>query len=75
MNPVSEDPGTVQLMRDGDMQRYSSNMDAWLKTHVAEISPTATALYMAGLDPGRLARTRDTLVRMLRAIRDGYRGW
>ena len=57
------------------MQRYSSNMDAWLKTHVAEISPTATALYMAGLDPGRLARTRDTLVRMLRAIRDGYRGW
>lgn len=62
-------------MRDGDMQRYSANMDAWLKTHVAEISPTAIAQYVAGLDPGRLARTRDALVLMLRAIREGYRGW
>ena len=25
-----------------------ANMDAWLKTHVAEIGPTAYALYMAG---------------------------
>ncbi len=50
-----------------------SNMDAWLKTHVAEISPTANALYMAGVDAGRLARTRDALVLMLRAIREGYR--
>jgi len=49
-----------------------SNMDAWLKTHVAEISPTANALYMAGVDAGRLARTRDALVLMLRAIREGY---
>ncbi len=50
-----------------------SNMDAWLKTHVAEISPTANALYMAGVDGGRLARTRDALVLLLRAIREGYR--
>lgn len=50
-----------------------SNMDAWLKTHVAEISPTANALYMAGVDAGRLAHTRDALVLMLRAIREGYR--
>ena len=49
-----------------------SNMDAWLRTHVAEISPTANALYMAGVDAGRLARTRDALVLMLRAIREGY---
>ncbi len=49
-----------------------SNMDAWLKTHVAEISPTANALYMAGSDAGRLSRTRDALVLMLRAIREGY---
>ena len=48
-------------------------MDAWLKTHVAEISPTANALYMAGVDVRRLARTRDALVLMLRAIREGYR--
>lgn len=49
-----------------------SNMDAWLKTHVAEISPTANALYLAGVDPLRLARTRDGLLLMLRAIREGY---
>lgn len=53
--------------------RISPNMDAWLRTHVAEISPTALALYMAGGEPERLARTRDALVLMLRAIREGYR--
>jgi 2-dehydropantoate 2-reductase len=50
-----------------------ADMDAWLKTHVAEIVPTACALYMAGTDAGRLARTRDALVLMLRAIREGHR--
>jgi 2-dehydropantoate 2-reductase len=50
-----------------------SNMGAWLKTHVAEISPTANALYMAGGDASRLARTPDAMVLMLRAIREGYR--
>jgi 2-dehydropantoate 2-reductase len=49
-----------------------SNMDAWLKTHVAEISPTANALYMAGGDAARLGCTRDALVLMSRAIREGY---
>lgn len=50
----------------------SSNMDAWLKTHAAEMSPTANALYMVGADVHRLARTRDALVLMLRAIREGH---
>lgn len=50
----------------------SSKMDAWLKTHAAEISPTANALYMTGGDPARLARTRDAIVLTLRAIREGY---
>ncbi len=50
----------------------SPNMDAWLKTHVVEVSPTAQALYMAGGDNYRLARTRDGLVLMVRAIREGY---
>ena len=47
-------------------------MDAWIKTHVAEISPMANALYMAGGDSYRLARTRDAIVLMIRAIREGY---
>ena len=51
----------------------SSQMDAWLKTHVAEVSPMANALYMAGGDNYRLARTRDAIVLMIRAIREGYR--
>lgn len=50
----------------------SSQMDAWLKTHVAEVSPMANALFMAGGDHYRLARTRDAIVLMIRAIREGY---
>ena len=51
----------------------SPNMDAWLKTHVAEVSPAANTVYMAGGDNYRLARTRDGLVLMVRTIREGYR--
>jgi len=50
-----------------------ANMDAWLKTHVAEISPTANALFMAGGSRGRLAHDREALQLMLRAIREGYK--
>jgi 2-dehydropantoate 2-reductase len=51
----------------------SNNMDAWLKTHAAEILPTGGAFYMAGIDNYRLSRTRDSLVLMVRAIREGYK--
>jgi 2-dehydropantoate 2-reductase len=51
----------------------SSQMDAWLKTHVAEVSPMANALFMAGGDNYRLARTRDAIVLMIRAIQEGYK--
>jgi 2-dehydropantoate 2-reductase len=51
----------------------SPNMDAWLKTHVAEVGPAASAIYLAGGDNYRLANTRDGLVLMVRAIREGYR--
>ncbi|BBM87156.1 ketopantoate reductase family protein [Candidatus Uabimicrobium amorphum] len=49
-----------------------SQMDAWLKTHVAEISPVANALYMCGGDNYRLAKTHKAVVYMIRAIREGY---
>jgi len=48
------------------------NMDAWLKTHVALVSPVANALYMTGGDIHRLAHTRDALLLMVRAIREGF---
>jgi 2-dehydropantoate 2-reductase len=51
----------------------STNMEAWLKTHAAEISPMANAIYMAGGDNYRLAGDRDGLVLLVRAIREGYR--
>jgi 2-dehydropantoate 2-reductase len=50
-----------------------ANMDAWLKTHVVEISPTVNAVYLAGGDNYRLARTRDGVVLMIRAIKEGYK--
>ncbi len=51
----------------------SSNMDAWLKTHVAEVLPTLCALYRAGGDPTRLTRDDATMRLMVRSIREGYR--
>ncbi|MCA9053727.1 MAG: ketopantoate reductase family protein [Planctomycetaceae bacterium] len=49
------------------------NMDAWLKTHVAEISPMANAFYMVGCSIEQLMRNREALGLMIRAIREGYR--
>jgi 2-dehydropantoate 2-reductase len=51
----------------------SPYMDAWLKTHFVEVGPVAHAIYLAGGDNYRLTRTRDGLVLMVRAIREGYR--
>lgn len=50
----------------------SRNMDAWLKTHAAIVSPIANAIYAAGGNNYRLARTRDGLALLLRAIREGF---
>lgn len=50
-----------------------SQIDAWLKTHAALLSPFANALYLAGGDPLRLAATRDGVVLYLRAVREGIR--
>ena len=61
------------LQTAGFPSKICPNMDAWLKTHAAEISPTANALYMAGLDIDGLKRNRKALVLMFRAIREGHR--
>jgi ketopantoate reductase len=50
------------------------DMDAWLKYHVALLFPAlAPALYAAGTDRRRLARTRDLLVLTVHGIREGFR--
>ncbi len=52
---------------------FNENMDAWLKTHAALISPMVNAIYAAGCDRMRLAKTRDALVLLVRAVREGLR--
>lgn len=52
--------------------QIQKNMDAWLKTHVALVSPIANAIYLAQGDVQRLADTRDGLIMMIRAIREGF---
>jgi 2-dehydropantoate 2-reductase len=50
-----------------------TDMDTWLKYHVALLMPSlAAALYGAGADNYRLARTRDLVVLAIRAIREGF---
>lgn len=48
------------------------NIDAWLKSYAAVIVPAASALYSAGGDNYRLARTRDGLVLLVRGIRESF---
>jgi len=51
--------------------QLESNMDAWLKYHVALLFPAfAPALYLCGNDNYRFGRTRDALVLAWRGIRE-----
>ena len=50
-----------------------TDMDAWLKYHVALLMPSiAAALYACGTDLKRMARTRDAVVLAVRASREGF---
>lgn len=50
-----------------------TDMDSWLKCHVALLFPSiAPATIAAGLDRFRFARTRDLAVLTVRAIREGF---
>jgi 2-dehydropantoate 2-reductase len=49
------------------------DMDAWLKTHVALVSPLANALYLAEGDIYRLAGDREALSLLVQAVREGFR--
>jgi 2-dehydropantoate 2-reductase len=50
----------------------SAHMDAWLKTHAVVVTPIANAIYAAGGDITRTARTRDALLLMVRAMKEGF---
>lgn len=49
-----------------------TNMDAWLKTHVAKILPTVCALYRAGGEPEKLASNDAALRLMVRSIGESF---
>lgn len=61
------------LRRAGFRVALSRNMDAWQKSHVALVSPIASAIYMAEGDPRRLAAMPEGIRLMLRAVREGFR--
>ena len=51
---------------------FTSNMDAWQKTHVGWVSPLANALYMVSCDNRVLARSPHVVRLAVRAIREGF---
>jgi len=57
-----------------DMRGYKvdirTDMDAWLRHHVALVGPLAAALCATHVEQARLARTRDALVLGLRGMRE-----
>jgi 2-dehydropantoate 2-reductase len=58
----------------GFQAEIRTDMDAWLKYHVALLFPSlGPALYASGVDNYRLARTRDLVVLAVRAMREGFR--
>jgi 2-dehydropantoate 2-reductase len=61
------------LEEAGFPSALSPNIDAWLKTHAAEIVPTAGALYMEDCRIERLAGSDRAIEMMIRAIRENYR--
>lgn len=64
--------GLVQALREAHLPgKIVEDMDAWLKSHAALISPLALAVYAAGGDNYRLSRTPDGLVLAVRAVREG----
>ena len=60
------------LKQAGFPTAVSSQMDAWLKTHVALVSPIADAFYAAGDDLTWLADSRPRVIAMLRTIRQAF---
>jgi len=64
----------VDAFADGGIDvEVSPAIDAWLKTHAALVLPMAGAVYAAGGDIYRTARTRDAIVLAVRATREGFR--
>ncbi len=74
ITPRLQQVGRILASMDGFDVDLRTDMDAWLKTHVALLMPSlAPAMRAAGRDNVRMAHTRDAIVLAIRAIREGYR--
>lgn len=74
ITPRLQRVGRVLASMEGFDAALRTDMDAWLKTHVALLMPSlAPAMRAAGRDNVRMAHTRDAIVLAIRAIREGYR--
>ncbi len=74
ITPRLQEVGRVLASMPGFDADLRTDMDAWLKTHVALLMPSlAPAMRSAGRDNVRMANTRDAMVLALRAIREGFR--
>jgi 2-dehydropantoate 2-reductase len=73
ITPRLQNAGNILASMEGFDAELRSDMDAWLKTHVALLMPSlAPAMRAAGRDNVRMAHTRDAIVLAIRAIREGY---
>jgi 2-dehydropantoate 2-reductase len=59
----------IQMFKSaGLLAAAQKNMDACMKSHVALVAPGACAIYMAAGDIHRLARMRECLILLIRAV-------
>jgi 2-dehydropantoate 2-reductase len=63
----------AMLKQSGFNVALSQNMDAWLKTHAVFVTAVCGALYCVGADNYELARSSETLVLFVNAVREGLR--
>jgi 2-dehydropantoate 2-reductase len=73
ITPRTQEVARILESAPGFGAEIRTDMDAWLKYHVALLFPSlAPALRAAGVDSYRLARTRDLVVLAVRAMREGF---
>ncbi|RPH55250.1 MAG: ketopantoate reductase family protein [Chloroflexi bacterium] len=74
ITPRLQEVGGILASMPGFDVELRTDMDAWLKTHVALLMPSlAPAMRAAGRDNVRMAHTRDAIVLAIRAMREGFR--
>jgi 2-dehydropantoate 2-reductase len=74
ITPRLQEVGCVLASMPGFGVDLRTDMNAWLKTHVALLMPSiAPAMRAAGRDNVRMAHTRDAIVLAIRAIQEGFR--